>query len=78
MARLMMAAPDTLTLLCVVLSTTMHFGWDAVAYTSQRGWVTRLLPMGLMLAMMLTWRIFCNIAQERSKQLFTSQQVVAS
>jgi RsiW-degrading membrane proteinase PrsW (M82 family) len=59
-----------LVLLCLALSTTMHFAWNVVAYTRSTELWARVMPMGLMMLMMLTWRWFCTIAQERSKQLF--------
>jgi RsiW-degrading membrane proteinase PrsW (M82 family) len=59
-----------LILLCLALSTTMHFGWNVVAYSHKTDLLARLLPMGLMLAMMILWRWFCTIAQHKSRALF--------
>jgi RsiW-degrading membrane proteinase PrsW (M82 family) len=59
-----------LIVLCLALSTTMHFAWNAIAYAKAPGWFTRLMPMALMLGLMLIWRWFCTIAQKRSRELF--------
>jgi CHASE2 domain-containing sensor protein len=59
-----------LTLLCVALSTSMHFGWNVVAYSHQHGIFSHVMPMILMLAMMGIWHWFCSIAQARSRQIF--------
>lgn len=61
-----------LIMLCLALSTTMHFGWNVVAYSRQTDWLARLLPMGMMLTMMLLWRWFCSIAQAKSRELFAT------
>jgi RsiW-degrading membrane proteinase PrsW (M82 family) len=61
-----------LATLCVALSTTMHFGWNTVAYAPRETLGSRIMPMGIMLLMMVLWRWFCHIAQTRSRQLFTS------
>lgn len=59
-----------LIILCLALSTTMHFGWNVVAYSRQTDLLARLLPMGMMLTMMLLWRWFCNIAKAKSRAMF--------
>jgi protease PrsW len=59
-----------LVVLCLALSTTLHFAWNVVAYTRSTELWARVMPMGLMMLMMLTWRWFCTIAEERSKTLF--------
>jgi RsiW-degrading membrane proteinase PrsW (M82 family) len=60
-----------LVLLCLALSTTMHFAWNVAAYSRSSDLWSRLLPMGIMLLMMVMWRWFCTIAQQRAKELFT-------
>lgn len=59
-----------LVLLCLALSTTLHFAWNVVAYSHDTHLWARLMPMILMLLMMITWRWFCTIAEQRSKRLF--------
>jgi RsiW-degrading membrane proteinase PrsW (M82 family) len=59
-----------LVLLCLALSTTMHFAWNVGAYGQFTGLFARILPMSLMLIMMLLWKWFCTIAQERSRAVF--------
>lgn len=59
-----------LVVLCVLLSTTMHFSWNVAAYGQFTGMMARLLPMVLMVAMMAFWRWFCWIASERSRLVF--------
>jgi RsiW-degrading membrane proteinase PrsW (M82 family) len=59
-----------LVLLCLALSTTLHFAWNVVAYTRSPQLWARVLPMGLMLLMMVTWRWFCAIAEARSRHVF--------
>jgi RsiW-degrading membrane proteinase PrsW (M82 family) len=59
-----------LTLLCLALSTTMHFGWNVIAYSRQSGLFARFMPMVLMLTMMIIWHWFCSIAKARSRQVF--------
>jgi RsiW-degrading membrane proteinase PrsW (M82 family) len=65
-----------LVLVCLALSTLMHFLWNTVAYTHASGVAARLLPMGVMLTLMLTWRWFCSIAQQRSRLLLAPQAAV--
>lgn len=67
-----------LVMLCLALSTTMHFGWNTVAYSQPGGIYGRFLPMALMLAMMLIWRWFCGIARRKSEQLFPQLTPVAA
>ena len=62
-----------LIILCLALSTTFHFGWNAVAYSRQSDLFARLFPMGMMLAMMILWRWFCSIAQAKSRELFAME-----
>jgi RsiW-degrading membrane proteinase PrsW (M82 family) len=59
-----------LVLLCLALSTTMHFAWNVAAYSHSTELWARVIPMALMLLMMLTWRWFCTIAEARSKAVF--------
>lgn len=59
-----------LVVLCLGLSTFLHFGWNVVAYGPKAGILARVTPMAIMLALMLTWRWFCSIAQARSAQAF--------
>jgi RsiW-degrading membrane proteinase PrsW (M82 family) len=59
-----------LIILCLALSTAMHFGWNVIAYSQKTDLFARLMPMGLMLTMMILWRWFCTIAQEKSRALF--------
>jgi RsiW-degrading membrane proteinase PrsW (M82 family) len=66
-----------LVLLCLALSTTMHFGWNVVAYSRPTDPLARLLPMAMMLTMMILWRWFCNIAQARSREFFAPAQVIS-
>jgi RsiW-degrading membrane proteinase PrsW (M82 family) len=62
-----------LILLCLALSTTMHFGWDVIAYARNDHLLAHILPMWLMLIMMIVWRWFCSLAQDESKMLLASQ-----
>jgi RsiW-degrading membrane proteinase PrsW (M82 family) len=67
-----------LVVLCVALSTTMHFAWNSIAYTrATDGW-SRLVPMIVMLTLMVVWRWFCQIAQRRSRLLFDAAQMQAT
>jgi protease PrsW len=59
-----------LGLLCLGLSTAMHFGWNVAAYSHRTDALSRLMPMAIMLLMMVIWRWFCTIAEARSRTLF--------
>ncbi|HEY7088815.1 MAG TPA: PrsW family glutamic-type intramembrane protease [Tepidisphaeraceae bacterium] len=59
-----------LTILCVALTTTMHFAWNVAAYGEFKGIISHVLPMGLMLTLMGMWRLFCSIAESRAKKVF--------
>src|SRR5438309_2122585 len=59
-----------LVILCLALSTTMHFGWDTVAYSHSSGLLAHVLPMWIMLMMMIVWKWFCTLAKQRSQALF--------
>lgn len=62
---------------CLLLSTALHFAWDAVAYGPQDSVTARILPMGLMLVMMLIWRGLWSIAETRSREYFSPQAAPA-
>lgn len=53
-------------LLCVGLTTGIHFAWNAIAYGRQAGLPAHLIPMLLMLTLMLLWKTFCNVAQRHA------------
>lgn len=53
-------------LLCVGLTTAIHFAWNAIAYGQRAGLPAHLIPMLLMLTLMLLWKMFCTIAQRHA------------
>lgn len=59
-----------LVLLCLSLSTTLHFSWNVAAYGHFDGVMTKLLPMLVMIIMMIFWKYFCWIASDRSRLVF--------
>lgn len=59
-----------LVILCLALSTTVHFAWNLAAYGEFNPVTTRILPMTLMLTLMLMWQWFCAIARARSREFF--------
>jgi RsiW-degrading membrane proteinase PrsW (M82 family) len=67
-----------LVVVCVSLSTLLHFLWNTVAYTHSGNGLARLLPMGVMLTLMATWRWFCHIAQSRSRLIFSPPPAAAA
>jgi RsiW-degrading membrane proteinase PrsW (M82 family) len=62
-----------LVVMCLLLSTTMHFAWNVAAYGHFKGLAGRMLPMVLMLTMMFLWKWFCWIAESRSRLIFARQ-----
>lgn len=67
-----------LVMICLLLSTLLHFAWNAIAYGQSDALVSRLLPMGLMLTMMLLWRWLCGIAEARSRDIFMPRSMTSS
>ena len=59
-----------LVVACLLLSTLLHFGWNVIAYARPDGLIVKLIPMMVMLALMLTWRWLCNVAETRSRAIF--------
>ena len=57
---------------CLLLSTLLHFGWNVIAYARPDALVVKLIPMMVMLALMVTWRWLCAVAQTRSRAIFAA------